>query len=460
METGESDGDDAPPAKKAKLDPPDAIVQPASSSSANPDIIGGRNHSTVNESSLKEAKGRLSKWASRLFDPDRPKGLVEAPKVIPLNDEFLTAFGKREKDHNMSIGLEIEIDNRIDDADEGDDEDQVATAKSSSSKKRAVNCKVKVNNLKYTTTSKRLTQACEKYGSVEYVNLLMEDGSDTINKGRAYVTFEAPEAAQECIDGLKSLDGRSLTVTLASDPFTSTATSKNGASARYWIPDISTKCYRCGKVGHKEDVCENAPKKLKPCPLCASSDHDFRDCPGKAICFNCGVPGHISRDCPHRRGMPPRQLDEIGALQWISSAICMVCNQRGHFMCKNYQWEGGQGRMAGMMSCWNCGAHGHSGHQCGRPNLETLCRSEHLIQPEIARSAEYATEEMIREQEDSKNRRRNERQQRGYNSNRNGGNIGRDPQNQSRGHFRGIDVVRRRAKSAPPNRGHHRRQGR
>ena len=56
------------------------------------------------------AKGRLSKWAARLFDPNRPRGLVEPPQMIPLNDEFLKAFGKREKEHDDKTGQIIEID--------------------------------------------------------------------------------------------------------------------------------------------------------------------------------------------------------------------------------------------------------------------------------------------------------------------------------------------------------------
>ena len=59
---------------------------------------------------LEQAKGRLSKWASRLFDPNRIRGLVEAPAVIPLNDEFLTSFGRREKEFDSATGAKFELD--------------------------------------------------------------------------------------------------------------------------------------------------------------------------------------------------------------------------------------------------------------------------------------------------------------------------------------------------------------
>ena len=63
-----------------------------------------------NQKLLQQAKGRLSKWAARLFDPDRPRGLVEAPEVIPLNDEFLSSFGKREKEFDNATGKKVEFD--------------------------------------------------------------------------------------------------------------------------------------------------------------------------------------------------------------------------------------------------------------------------------------------------------------------------------------------------------------
>ena len=73
---------------------------------------------------LQHAKKRLSKWAARLFDPDRPKGLVEPPQTIPLNDEFLSAFGKRERDYDKQIGRNIQVNQTIDSDDDDDADDE------------------------------------------------------------------------------------------------------------------------------------------------------------------------------------------------------------------------------------------------------------------------------------------------------------------------------------------------
>ena len=74
------------------------------------------------EEMVNEAKKKLSKWAARLFDPDRPRGLVQAPQTIPLNDEFLTAFGKRERELDDKLGRKLEIEHEIVDEDDFSDE--------------------------------------------------------------------------------------------------------------------------------------------------------------------------------------------------------------------------------------------------------------------------------------------------------------------------------------------------
>ncbi len=92
------------------------------------------------------AKGRLSKWAARLFDPNRPRGLVEPPQVIPLNDEFLKAFGKREKEHDDKTGQIIEIDHS--NLDELTD-DEICTANGNTIEMESMNeqnCKVRITS--------------------------------------------------------------------------------------------------------------------------------------------------------------------------------------------------------------------------------------------------------------------------------------------------------------------------
>lgn len=48
-------------------------------------------------------------------------------------------------------------------------------------------------------------------------------------------------------------------------------------AARYFESDISTKCYRCGKIGHIAAECENE-KVNKPCFLCGKTDHLAKFC--------------------------------------------------------------------------------------------------------------------------------------------------------------------------------------
>jgi len=85
------------------------------------------------------AKQRLSKWSARLLDPNRPRGLIETPKIIPLNDEFLSAFGKREKQDDIELNrnpVDIVPMMGDDDDDDGGSELVDALGMSSSRKKK------------------------------------------------------------------------------------------------------------------------------------------------------------------------------------------------------------------------------------------------------------------------------------------------------------------------------------
>jgi len=152
----------------------------------------------------------------------------------------------------------------------------------------------------------------------------------------------------------------------------------------YWEKDITTRCFRCGQVGHMSDTCPNE-ELPKPCTSCAKIGHDMYSCPLSKICFKCGVPGHINRDCPERRHIPRRLVCGIcflsGHDRWQCrericniphyNARCLVCGDRGHFMCKPMQWFFG---LTGM-SCFNCGQAGHHGNECKRPKLQQLSRN-------------------------------------------------------------------------------------
>ncbi len=97
---------------------------------------------------LQEAKKRLSKWAARLFDANRPRGLVEAPQIIPLNDEFLKQFGQREKEFSEKTGRVIEIDHEnLDEGVTSDIDLSNVDAKIENEKKKSTGNELKVRIL-------------------------------------------------------------------------------------------------------------------------------------------------------------------------------------------------------------------------------------------------------------------------------------------------------------------------
>ena len=358
------------------------------------------------------AKNKLSKWAARLFDPNRPRGLVEAPKVIPLNDEFLTAFGKREKEYDDLAGREIDIDKTsldIIDVDEDSDDDNEGESKKKSKKDETAkkrnfsemsNCKVKFSNLSYNTTTATIARKCGNIGPVVDVNLIVDDNGQS--SGRAYVVFEDHETAERCTSQMNQtqFEGRTLYVTLAaaSGRKSNSSGPAKKQDSRYWERDISTKCNSCGQVGHIARNCPNE-EKLKPCGLCAELGHEMWTCPQKSICFNCGLPGHVSRECNQRRGLPQRVVCTVcyrsghhrfdcRERPWNTpsqDAICMQCGEVGHTMCSRMKWFFG---LKGV-TCFNCGERNHRGIECRKPNVND-CKDANVAQNQIAMAGAYS----------------------------------------------------------------------
>jgi len=361
---------------------------------------------------LSHAKAKLSKWAARLFDPNRPRGLIQPPQIIPLNDEFLTAFGQREKLFDEKLGRTIAIDkDEIVNKDTGDESVDSESAKQLKKDFGKVEGrKLKIGNLSYTLSQEALSRACSAFGPVELVNLLMDKENTTLNIGRAYVTFEQPADAETCMKKMTKLEGRTLRILMAESRGTKSKSGSQSSNSRYYTKDISTKCFRCNEVGHIEANCPN-PAKPKPCPLCGKPGHDFRDCSLSTICFRCHRPGHINRDCPEARPLPKPMVcgicfgsghHRVGCRRGPSDAPntaqarCMVCGSFGHFMCHEMKWFFG---LEGI-SCFNCGRDDHHGYDCPRPKFDICVRNEDLARQELERQqAIQLSEEFRRQQE-------------------------------------------------------------
>mmetsp|Transcript_59805 Transcript_59805/g.69892 ORF Transcript_59805/g.69892 Transcript_59805/m.69892 type:complete len:227 (+) Transcript_59805:529-1209(+) len=224
-------------------------------------------------------------------------------------------------------GREIEIDKTsLDIIDVSDDENDEENTESKDGKKKSFSematCKVKISNLSYKTTSTTIVRTCGGTGPVVDVNLILDDNGQS--SGRAYVIFEDHETAVKYFAQMheKSLDGRIMYLSLASARTSGRKSLDPSKNNRYWDRDISTKCNSCGEVGHIARNFLNK-EKMKPCGLCAELGYDMWGCSQKSVFFNCGLPGHVERDCNQRRGLSQR-------------VVCTICYRTGHhrFECR------------------------------------------------------------------------------------------------------------------------------
>ena len=336
---------DAPPAKRRRITHCDTEETAAATAT----------HSSSDLLVHNAKKATLSKWAMRLLDASRPRGLIETPQVIPLNDEFLLAFGRRHKEtsgHHSTFRVEDDdaSNSSSSDIDESKQLEQGQTT-------THTNGVVSIVNMAYTTSTATLFKSCERYGPVLRIDLPLDSTSKANNNtGRATVVFEYPDDAARFVESMhqQTMDGRQIyTYLMNSRPTTTTTTTHvssdkpatSHSASRYFIKDISTRCYRCGLVGHISGSCPN-PEKPKPCPLCAtlltvdndSTGHaiNLKACPLSKVCFNCGSPGHINIKCPFKRGSPKRM-------------VCTACFSHGH-----HHWSCTSGLIQTRIPCAKC----------------------------------------------------------------------------------------------------------
>ncbi|XP_070598366.1 zinc finger CCHC domain-containing protein 7 [Erythrolamprus reginae] len=136
---------------------------------------------------------------------------------------------------------------------------------------------------------------------------------------------------------------------------------------RYYTADKNVTCRNCDKRGHLSKNCP-APKKIPPCCLCAQRGHLQNSCPER-FCLNCCLPGHCSRECPER-------------MYWKKH--CNRCDMRGHYadacpeIWRQYHLTTRPGPLKTADSysvqpasayCYNCGDRGHYGFECSEKRI-------------------------------------------------------------------------------------------
>ncbi|XP_053147269.1 zinc finger CCHC domain-containing protein 7 [Hemicordylus capensis] len=136
---------------------------------------------------------------------------------------------------------------------------------------------------------------------------------------------------------------------------------------RYYMPDKNVTCRNCDKRGHLSKNCP-APKKIPPCCLCAQRGHLQNNCPAR-FCLNCCLPGHCSRECLERT-------------YW--NKHCNRCYMRGHYadacpeIWRQYHLTTRPGPLkktssysehSALVYCYNCAQKGHYGYECSEKRM-------------------------------------------------------------------------------------------
>ncbi|XP_074850110.1 zinc finger CCHC domain-containing protein 7 [Carettochelys insculpta] len=136
---------------------------------------------------------------------------------------------------------------------------------------------------------------------------------------------------------------------------------------RYYATNKNVICRNCDKQGHLSKNCPT-PKKIPPCCLCAKRDHVQSTCPAR-FCLNCCLPGHYSRECLERA-------------YWRKH--CNRCDMQGHYadacpeIWRQYHLTTKPGSIkksssysehSALVYCYNCSQKGHYGYECSEKRM-------------------------------------------------------------------------------------------
>lgn len=144
----------------------------------------------------------------------------------------------------------------------------------------------------------------------------------------------------------------------------------------------NAKCYNCGLQGHISRDCSADASEIS-CSMCIVHGHSRQQCPNQ-ICFNCKLLGHQSKDCPSQRRRFTSERD-----------ICTLCDNPGHTskFCSASSWRNyiynrshaNASLSAHLKSadldrcfrslnsyCFCCAKKGHFGDECKRNTFRKL----------------------------------------------------------------------------------------